>query len=167
MLSKLVGQNIYVYFRFVKNIDFFSGRFAYRALMQRHGYALPTILTVPAAVVTLVVVCALRKRDSCVFHGFLPDYAFFDAPTNIDSLTDLLDHWYPWIWLLTLSSQAWLTIHIWSPHSERLAATERIFVVPTYDSLVIDQAIALNRQIDDSPIDDPMPEVSIIFFNLI
>ena len=132
--------------------------------MQGFGFALPTSLAVPATIATVVILSALRNNNTCVFHGFFSDHVFFDVPKNIGNLADFLHHWYPWIWLLTLASQAWITLHIWSPHCERLAATERIFVLPTYDSLIIDQSIILNRQIDpEIPDDDPILEVRNLF----
>lgn len=46
-------------------------------------------------------------------------------------------------------SQAWITIHIWTPKCERLASTERLFVTPMYSSLLADQSLALNRKRED------------------
>lgn len=54
-----------------------------------------------------------------------------------------------WMWLLWLLSQTWITIHIWTPKAERLASTEKLFVVPMYNGLLIDQSMALNRKRDD------------------
>ena len=54
-----------------------------------------------------------------------------------------------WIWALWLVSQIWITIHLWWPRCERLAPTEKLFVTPMYNSLIIDQSLALNRRRDD------------------
>jgi chitin synthase len=56
---------------------------------------------------------------------------------------------YAWIWLLWLLSQTWVTLHIWTPKCERLAATEKLFVTPMYCSLLIDQSLAMNRRMDE------------------
>ena len=56
-----------------------------------------------------------------------------------------------WIWVLWLFSQAWITVHIWTPHSFRLAPTEKLFVTPMYNALLIDQSLVLNRRRDDQP----------------
>lgn len=40
-------------------------------------------------------------------------------------------------------------MHIWSPSSERLARTERLYVKPVYDAFLIDQSLALNRRRND------------------
>lgn len=64
------------------------------------------------------------------------------------------------MWLLWLLSQTWVTLHIWTPKCERLATTEKLFVRPMYDSLLIDQSLGLNRRCDDEK--DVKTEV---FFN--
>ena len=53
--------------------------------------------------------------------------------------------------MLWLFSQAWITSHIWFPHSFRLAPTEKLFVTPMYNALLIDQSLALNRRKNDQP----------------
>lgn len=56
---------------------------------------------------------------------------------------------YAWVWLFWLLSQTWITLHIWTPKCERLASTEKLYVTPMYNSLLIDQSLALNRRRDD------------------
>jgi len=56
---------------------------------------------------------------------------------------------YAWMWLLWLLSQTWITLHIWTPKCERLATTEKLFINPFYNSLLIDQSMGLNRRRDD------------------
>ncbi|KAG0723346.1 Chitin synthase chs-2 [Chionoecetes opilio] len=56
---------------------------------------------------------------------------------------------YAWVWLFWLLSQTWITLHIWTPKCERLASTEKLYVTPMYNSLLIDQSMALNRRRDD------------------
>ena len=54
-----------------------------------------------------------------------------------------------WVWLLWLLSQTWITLHIWTPKCERLASTEKLFVTPMYNGLLIDQSLGMNRRRDD------------------
>lgn len=54
-----------------------------------------------------------------------------------------------WVWLLWLLSQTWTTLHIWTPKIERLATTEKLFVLPMYNSFLIDQSLGMNRRRDD------------------
>lgn len=65
------------------------------------------------------------------------------------SLGDFITRQMAWVWLLWLLSQTWITIHIWTPKAERLASTEKLFVLPMYNGLLIDQSMALNRKRDD------------------
>lgn len=54
-----------------------------------------------------------------------------------------------WIWLLWLLSQTWITLHIWRPKIDRLMSTETLFTMPMYESLFVDQSLALNRRHDE------------------
>lgn len=65
------------------------------------------------------------------------------------TLSDFISRQMAWIWLLWLLSQTWITIHIWTPKAERLASTEKLFVMPMYNGLLIDQSMALNRKRND------------------
>lgn len=68
-----------------------------------------------------------------------------------------------WIWLLWLLSQTWISLHIWTPKAERLATTEKLFVTPMYNGLLIDQSLALNRRRDDQA--DVKTEVCITLYS--
>lgn len=127
-----------------------SGKFACKILIQGFSYAFPVNLTIPVSISLLIAACGLRSGDPCIFHGTIPDYLFFDSPPS-NFLNDFLTRQYGWVWLLWLLSQTWITLHIWTPKCERLASTEKIFVVPMYDSLLIDQSMGLNRRRDDQP----------------
>ncbi|XP_015588503.1 chitin synthase chs-2 isoform X2 [Cephus cinctus] len=142
-------------------LAYFFGRFACKTMIQGFSFAFPINLTVPVCITILVIMCALRNQDVCVFHDTIPDYLFFESPALV-SFGDFLNEQYAWMWLLWLLSQTWITIHIWSPKSEKLASTERLFSVPMYDSLLVDQSLALNRRKDDAPgdtVDEDKQEV--------
>ncbi|XP_015109436.1 chitin synthase chs-2 isoform X1 [Diachasma alloeum] len=135
---------------FASYIAYIFGKFACKILIQGFSYAFPVSLTIPVLISLLIAVCGLRTSDPCFFHGTIPDYLFYDAPP-LYFLNDFVSKQYAWVWLLWLLSQTWFTIHIWTPKCERLAATEKLFVVPMYDSLLIDQSLGLNRKRDDQP----------------
>ncbi|KAK0162543.1 hypothetical protein PV327_006311 [Microctonus hyperodae] len=124
------------------------GKFACKILIQGFSYAFPVSLTIPVLISLLIAACGLRNGDPCFFHGTIPDYLFYESPPL---LNDFVSKKYAWVWLLWLLSQTWITLHIWTPKCERLAATEKLFVVPMYDSLLIDQSMGLNRKRDDQP----------------
>ncbi|XP_055676574.1 chitin synthase chs-2 isoform X1 [Lutzomyia longipalpis] len=124
------------------------GKFACKILIQGFSYAFPVNLTIPVSISLLIAACGIRNGDPCFFHGTIPDYLFFDSPP-VFSLSDFASRQMAWAWLLWLLSQTWITLHIWTPKCERLATTEKLFVSPMYNALLIDQSMALNRRRDD------------------
>ncbi|KAJ2953678.1 hypothetical protein O0L34_g1295 [Tuta absoluta] len=124
------------------------GKFACKIVIQGFSYAFPINLTIPLVVNLLIAACGLRNGDTCFFHGTIPDYLFFESP-SVFTLSDFISRQMAWVWLLWLLSQTWITIHIWTPKAERLASTEKLFVNPMYNGLLIDQSMALNRKRDD------------------
>ncbi|XP_059060463.1 chitin synthase chs-2 isoform X1 [Achroia grisella] len=124
------------------------GKFACKILIQGFSYAFPINLVIPLVVNFLIAACGIRNGDNCFFHGTVPDYLFFESPP-VFTLSDFISRQMAWIWLLWLLSQTWITIHIWTPKAERLASTEKLFVLPMYNGLLVDQSMALNRKRDD------------------
>jgi len=102
---------------------------------------------VPVVVSLLIVFCGTRNNDPCAFSDVIPNYLFFVSPKFVD-LKELFVEEYIWVWLLWLLSQAWISLHIWMPNVDRLMATEVLFCMPGYESLFVDQSLALNRRHD-------------------
>lgn len=119
-------------------------------LIQGFSFALPINLTIPVTISLLIAACALRDKDPCYFHGIIPDYLFYSSPV-FSALSKFILEEYTWVWLLWFFSQTWITLHIWTPKCERLASTDKLFVAPTYDGLLINQSMGLNRNRDDQP----------------
>lgn len=124
------------------------GKFACKIMIQGFSYAFPVNLTVPVSISFLIAACGIRNGDPCFYQGSIPDYLFFDSPPAF-VLSDFANRQMAWAWLLWLLSQTWITLHIWTPKCERLATTEKLFVNPMYNALLIDQSMALNRRRDD------------------
>lgn len=124
------------------------GKYACKIMIQGFSYAFPVNLTVPVTISLLITMCGLRNDDPCFFQNSIPDYLFFNSP-SIYFLDDFILKQHAWVWLLWLLSQTWITLHIWTPKCERLATTEKLFVRPMYDSLLIDQSLSMNRRCDD------------------
>ncbi|KOB69511.1 Chitin synthase [Operophtera brumata] len=133
---------------FAAYICYIFGKFACKILIQGFSYAFPINLVIPLVVNFLIAACGIRNGDTCFFHGTVPDYLFFESPPDF-ALSDFITRQMAWVWLLWLLSQTWITIHIWTPKAERLASTEKLFVIPMYNGLLIDQSMALNRKRDD------------------
>lgn len=124
------------------------GKFACKIMIQGFSYAFPVNLTIPITISLMIAACGLRNGDPCIFHDTIPSYLFFESPAS-SFLNDFISHQHVWIWLLWLLSQTWVTLHIWTPKCERLARTEKLFVTPMYEGLLIDQSLGLNRRRDD------------------
>lgn len=125
------------------------GKWACKIQIQLFSFAVPLNMAVPFTITFLIALVGVREFDKCAFHGFLPDYLFFNMPDERYDFFDYIGKEFSWLWLLWLFSQTWITRHIWSPKSEKNAATEKLFVAPMYNSLLIDQDLALNRRWDD------------------
>lgn len=133
---------------FAAYICYIFGKFACKIMIQGFSYAFPVSLTVPVTISLVIAACGLRKDDPCYFGSFMPHYIFFESPP-LDLLNQFVFQQHAWIWLLWLLSQTWITLHIWTPKCERLATTEKLFVTPMYQGLLIDQSMAMNRRRDD------------------
>ncbi|XP_050718353.1 chitin synthase chs-2-like isoform X1 [Eriocheir sinensis] len=164
------GTPIYVFLIqvFTAWLCYIFGKFACKICIQGFSFAFPINLTIPVSLSLLITACGLRFDHACSFE-VIPSYLFWECK-NGDILNDFLNNDYAWVWLFWLLSQTWITLHIWTPKCERLASTEKLFVTPMYNSLLIDQSLALNRRRDDegdvktedlnlNP-DDPENEVS-------
>ncbi|XP_037075582.1 chitin synthase chs-2-like [Pollicipes pollicipes] len=131
-------------------LAYITGKFACKIWIQTFSFALPVSLAVPCSLSLMLLLCGLRADDACCFHGKLPPYLFFECP-RADYIDSFLAEDCVWLWVLWLFSQAWITMHMWTPHCFRLAPTEVLFVTPMYNSLLIDQSLAMNRRRDDDP----------------
>lgn len=129
-------------------ICYIFGKFACKIHIQTFSFSLPISLTVPLTVIALIILCGLRESNTCIFHGILPDYIFFNMP-SVSFLVDFVFKQCSWLSVLWLFSQTWVTRNLWYPKSNRNASTEKLFVIPMYSGLIVDQSMALNRRRDD------------------
>lgn len=125
--------------------------------MHQFGFAFPINLVSLGAVCLIVTLCAARNRDICAFHDVTSDYLFFEE-FLFGNWNEFLSRWYTWFWLIWFISQIWITTHLWTTENERLAPAEKIFSTITYDSLMIDQCLALNRRTQNENIDQDQEE---------
>lgn len=125
-----------------------SGKFAYRTHMYQFGFAFPTNLTSLGTICLIMTLCDVRNENFCAFHNVFTDYSivFFLEGSFFKNWSGFISDWYVWCWLTWLMSQIWITRHLWTTENERLALAERIFSIITYDSLMIDQCLALNKK---------------------
>lgn len=129
-------------------IVYVFSKFAAKVYIQSFSMAFPINLTVPAGVGVLAALCSLRADNVCALHGFFPDFLFFKDPP-LYYFFDFVVNEYAWVWLLWLISQAWITKYLWNQKNDKNAASEKLFVLPMYSSLLVDQCVALNRRRED------------------
>ncbi|CAG4944603.1 unnamed protein product [Colias eurytheme] len=129
-------------------VCFGAAKFACKILIQKFSFTFSLGLVGPVAVNLLIYLCAARNANPCVFHDTIPDYLSFVIPP-VYFLKHYISREMTWIWLLWLASQAWITIHTWTPRCERLAATDKLFAKPWYTGVLIDQSLLLNRTMDE------------------
>lgn len=128
--------------------SYIFAKFACKIVIQGFSFAFPVTLTVPLTVTLLIASCGLRNDDACFWRETIPHYLYWSCPGG-DFLNDFIYNQHAWIWLVWLISQIWISIHIFVPRCERLAPTEKLFVTPMYNGLLVDQSLALNRRRDD------------------
>ncbi|KHN79269.1 hypothetical protein Tcan_11920, partial [Toxocara canis] len=126
-----------------------SSKFACKVMIQRIGFALPMFLAVPTTVLLLSSVCTQRQSDSCYMTSLLSKELFWRCHGRSYSFSDFLLSPQTWIWFCWLISQFWITIHLWMPQHERLAKTEKLFILSSYNGAFVDQALAFSRRRDD------------------
>ncbi|XP_076658040.1 chitin synthase chs-2 [Halictus rubicundus] len=119
--------------------------FAYKTQMHKFGVALPISLVTPGTIFLMIMFCIVKNGNSCVFHDLLPDYLFFKEPIYND-IKDFILSWRIWCWIIWWLSQIWISLQLWFDQKEKLASVETIFYNSTYDSLLIDQFIGLNKR---------------------
>lgn len=124
-------------------------KFACKVQIQSFSLALPANLTVPVALLVLLALCAVRATNACALNGMLPAYLFVRSPDHLFDMWHFVVHECSWLGLVWWLSQAWIVRHMWTPQSKRNSATERLFVAPMFQSLLVEQCVMMNRQRDD------------------
>ncbi|CAO4368072.1 unnamed protein product [Caenorhabditis nigoni] len=130
-------------------VCYHSSKFACKVMMQRMGFALPMALSVPVTVLLMSTNCKLRQNDPCHLTNVLTVELFWQCNGASKTFADFILTPQTWIWLCWLASQFWITIHLWNPKHERLAKSEKLFILPYYIGAFVDQSLAFNRRRDD------------------
>ena len=129
-----------------------TAKFACKICIQGFSYAFPVNLTTPVTLSFLTWMSRFVVDNKCrvtdKFFPFQYNYWYF-GNNDIDAFTythEPFNYLSSTLWVLCLASQIWITIHVWGSKNERLAPTERLFVMQMYNSFIIDQSLALNRR---------------------
>jgi chitin synthase len=119
---------------------YYTGRLACKLCMQRLGFALPLTLVTPAIITISLVICKWFP-DAAVFRA---DFIYWQCHEGYQAGS------FKWqlicglgLWWL---SQLWIGGHIWFGKGQRLAFTERLFILPGYCGVLTEQSLMLNRR---------------------
>ncbi|CAF1379835.1 unnamed protein product [Adineta ricciae] len=124
-------------------ICYYTGRIACKVLMQCFGFSLPlTMSTLIAYIILFFTHGFTNKKDIIVVGQFF----YLDKPQALGSkllVISLIGFLVLWL------SRMKITSHVWFPTSERLAMIHKLFVLPYYESAIVEQNLLLNKQQKD------------------
>ncbi|XP_054158314.1 chitin synthase chs-2-like [Oppia nitens] len=136
------------------------GKFSCKICIQGVSFAIPVNMAVPFTVSFLWAMVSAAGEDKCQICNFWPGFQYVFWYTREVDVFAYNENAYNYVntfmWILSLASQMWIAIHIWFSTSERLASTEKLFIIPMYSSICIDQSLAMNRR-RLNVMDDPLP----------
>ena len=124
---------------------YYTSRLACKLCMQRLSFALPLTLVTPVTLAAALAVCKWWPELSVVRADFLYWTCDADGENSASSSPSLrwqvvcgLALW----WL----SQLWIGGHVWFGQGQRLAFTDRLFVLGGYCGVLAEQSLMLNRR---------------------
>jgi hypothetical protein len=124
---------------------YYKGRLACKLCMQRLGFALPLTLVTPVTLSVALILCKWFP-DSAVFQT---DFVYWTCHEGYQTGS------FKWqvicglgLWWL---SQLWIGGHVWFGKGQRLAFTERLFVLPGYCGVLTEQSLMMNRRRYERP----------------
>lgn len=125
---------------FCSGLCYYTGRLACKLCMQRLGFALPLTLVTPITLSIGLIICKWFP-ESAVFQ---PEFVYWTCHEGYQTGS------FKWqvicglgLWWL---SQLWIGGHVWFGKGQRLAFTERLFVLPGYCGVLTEQSLMMNRR---------------------
>lgn len=119
---------------------YYKGRLACKLCMQRLGFALPLTLVTPVTLSIALVICKWFP-DSAILKT---DFVYWTCHEGYQQGS------FKWQVLCGLGlwwlSQLWIGGHVWFGKGQRLAFTERLFVLPGYCGVLTEQSLMMNRR---------------------
>ncbi|XP_013398991.1 uncharacterized protein LOC106165353 [Lingula anatina] len=130
---------------FSGGICWYFARLSCKLCMQQFGFTFPLSLSTPATMGIFLYLCYAQGWGRVLLPDL--DIGYWKCTESWHSST------FPWqiacglgLWWL---SQLWVASHTWFPRSERLAKVERLFVLPQYCGIFLEQSLLLNRRRND------------------
>ena len=125
---------------FCSGLCYYTGRLACKLCMQRIGFALPLTLVTPITLSVALIICKWFPETAV----FKPDFVYWTCHEGYETGSF---KWQIFCGLgLWWASQLWIGGHIWFGKGQRLAFTERLFVLPGYCGILVEQSLMMNRR---------------------
>ncbi|CAF3403020.1 unnamed protein product [Rotaria socialis] len=124
-------------------ICYYTARIACKVLMQSFGFSLPLTLSTLIAYIVLFFAQGFKNKKDIIGIGHL---FYLDKPQALGSkllIISLIGFLILWL------SKMKITSHVWFPTTERLAMIYKLFVLPYYESVIVEQNLLLNKQQKD------------------
>ncbi|KAH9405136.1 Chitin synthase 2, partial [Tyrophagus putrescentiae] len=122
-----------------------------KVCIQPFSFAIPINLILPVSVSLMNFFVNQYSKDVCFFSNIYNpfEYIFWNAHYNVFDLTKFFNWAILFLWLISFLSQVIINNHVWISSKERLAAIDKLFILPFFSSAVLEQSIMMNRRIDE------------------
>ena len=97
--------------------------------------------------ITMSSTCSMYLNNSCHYSDSFPAYIFWQC-SNMDLMNDGSLQINALLWLLWLLSQIWLSFHVFTSSCakcDRLASTDKLFLKPVYESLILGKCLDIGH----------------------
>ncbi|XP_061164529.1 chitin synthase chs-2-like [Saccostrea echinata] len=156
--TRSFGEGCISYFPFMismanvlSNIICFKvAKAASKIVAQKLCFALPVVLSTP---IVIGFILGFYSQTISITFGtcILPMPVWSDTNKDPTILFDIIETYWVVIAAGALGYMSFLLVtnHMWSPSKERLIATDRLFVQPLFNGVLLDQSLLLNRRRTD------------------
>ena len=119
---------------------YYTGRLACKLCMQRLGFALPLTLVTPITLSVALIICKWAPESAVLKSDFVYWTCHEGYQTGSFKWQVICGLGFWWL------SQLWIGGHVWFGKGQRLAFTDRLFVLPGYCGILTEQSLMMNRR---------------------
>ncbi|RNA42576.1 chitin synthase, partial [Brachionus plicatilis] len=119
---------------------YYTGRLACKLCMQRLGFALPLTLVTPITLSVALIICKWFPESAVLSDDFVYWTCHEGYQTGSFKWQVICGLGFWWL------SQLWIGGHVWFGKGQRLAFTDRLFVLPGYCAILTEQSLMMNRR---------------------
>ena len=128
-------------------ITYECARIACKIFMKKIGFALPIALTPIVTIIAFIFGIAKNDEDICRRVSFSSRFQYiFWSMEKYSSLWNIYFLGLLLCFAYNIFYYFWLVQHLFLSTNEKMLKTSYYFILPKYNSIVIDQSLALNRR---------------------